>query len=80
MEFQEDSKRKRRSSSKEFRLKVKYYRDNMKNNNKTATHFHVDRKQVSAFLTYTIFFNNQLHFSFQPRVAKEKLEIEPQSC
>ena len=56
MEPPEDSKHKRRSSSKEFRLKVvKYNRDNMKNNNKTTTHFHVDRKRVSAFLSYTIF-------------------------
>ena len=52
----EDSKHKRCSFSREFKLKVvKYYHDNMNNNNKTATHFHVDRKQVSAFLSYTIF-------------------------
>ena len=34
MELQEDSKYKRRSFSKEFKLKVvKYYHDNMENNN-----------------------------------------------
>ena len=45
MELQEDSKRKRRSFSKEFKLKVVKYYGNLKNDNKTATHFHVGRKQ-----------------------------------
>ena len=45
MELQEDSKRKRRSFSKEFKLNVIKYYGNLKNDNKTATHFHVDRKQ-----------------------------------
>ena len=50
-----NSKHKSLVFSKEFKLKVvKYYHDNMKNNNKTAIHFHVDRKQVSAFLSHTI--------------------------
>ena len=45
MELQEDSKRKRRSFSKEFKLNVIKYYGNLKNDNKTVTHFHVDRKQ-----------------------------------
>ena len=45
MELQEDSERKRRSFSKEFKLNVIKYYGNLKNDNKTATHFHVDRKQ-----------------------------------
>ena len=68
MELQEDSKHKRRSFSKGFKLKVvKYYHDNIKNNNKTATYFHVNRIQVSAFLSYTIFFisNSIFHFSLE---------------
>ena len=50
----------------------------MKNNNNTATHFHVNQKQVHFWTTLLIY--NQLNFLFKPRVAKEKLEIEPQSC
>ena len=43
IEPQEESKYKRLSFSKEFKLKVvTYYHDNMKNNNKTTTHFHDD--------------------------------------
>ena len=80
MELQEDSYHKRHSFSNKFKLKlVKYYHDNLKNNNKTATHFHINQKQVRTFWAAR-FFYKQLHFSFQPRVANEKLEIEPQSC
>jgi hypothetical protein len=50
METQNDLKQERRSFTKEFKLKVvTYYHDNMKNNNKTATHFNLDRKQVIEF-------------------------------
>ena len=43
LELQENSKHKHRSFSKEFKLRVvKYYHNTIKNNNKTARHFHVD--------------------------------------
>ena len=72
MDLQEDSKYKRRTFSKELNLKVgKYYHHNMKNNNKTATHFHVDRKQLSGFLSYTIFFINNFIFQFRLELLRK---------
>ena len=78
MELQEDSKNKRCSFSKEFKLKVmKYYHDNMENNN-NCNIFSCQPKTGKCISELDDFFYKQFHFQFKPRVAKEKLEIEPQ--